>query len=224
MKDILNCVSRTSIVIDIGANIGAHTLPIAKALNEGLVIACEPTEWAFNRLNTNIALNPHLQARVNAIQCGFTAVQGQKIESDIYSSWPLDIAGHPIHGGVANSTFGAESITLDLLVERLKLPHIALIKIDVDGHEWSVLEGSRASINKFQPYLVMEWSPQQIQEFGHQPSDLRALLENLRYELIKFKRSKIVKIHWNDLELIPYGSSQNVVFRHSTYFDIPQTK
>jgi len=224
LKDILRCISRASIVIDIGANIGAHTLPIAKVLDKGLVIACEPTEWAFNRLNANIELNPLLQSRVNAIQCGLTAVEGQKIESDIYSSWPLNTAGHPIHGGVANTTFGAESITLDLLVERLKLPHIELVKIDVDGHEYSVLEGSRASINKFHPYLVMEWSPQQIQEFGHQPSDLRALLENLGYEPIKFKRSKIVKIHWNDLELIPYGSSQNVVFRHSTDFDIPQTK
>jgi len=221
LKDILSCVSGKSIVIDIGANIGAHTLPIAKALDAGLVIACEPTDWAFNRLIRNIELNPHLESRINAVQCGLTAVQGQKIESDIYSSWPLNTAGHPIHGGVANTTFGAESITLDLLVERLKLPHIELIKIDVDGHEYSVLEGSRASINKFHPHLVMEWSPQQIQEFGHQPGDLRALLEDLCYEPIKFKRSKIVKIHWNDLELIPYGSSQNVVFRHSANFDIP---
>ena len=142
-------------------------------------------------------------------------MQGQNIESEIYSSWPLNVAGHPIHGGIAHSTRGAESITLDLLVERLKLQEINLIKIDVDGHEYSVLDGGRVSISKFRPWIVMEWSPQQIQEFGHQPNDLRALLVELDYEPIEFKRSKLVKINWNELDLIRHGYSQNVVFRHS---------
>ena len=220
LRDILDLISDESIVLDIGANVGSHTHAIARELDEGFVIACEPTEWAFNRLRENVELNPHLKSRIFPIQCGLIAVQGQNIESDIYSSWPLNVAGHPIHGGIAHSTCGAESITLDLLVERLKLQQIDLIKIDVDGHEYSVLDGGRVSICKFKPWIVMEWSPQQIQEFGHQPDDLRALLVDLNYEPVKFKRSKIVKINWNELDLIQHGYSQNVVFRHSANLHI----
>jgi len=60
LREIFGFISNRSIVLDIGANIGSHTLPIARELSEGFVIACEPTEWAFNRLRENVELNPHL--------------------------------------------------------------------------------------------------------------------------------------------------------------------
>ena len=52
------------VAVDVGANIGAHTLPMARRVGAaGRVIALEPTRWAVEGLRRNISLNPDL-ARV----------------------------------------------------------------------------------------------------------------------------------------------------------------
>ncbi|MEP7320813.1 MAG: FkbM family methyltransferase [Saprospiraceae bacterium] len=45
-----------AVVFDIGANIGSHTLPLAKIISpgKGIVYAFEPTKWAFEKLQRNI--------------------------------------------------------------------------------------------------------------------------------------------------------------------------
>lgn len=50
-KALARLVQTGDYVIDIGANIGAHTLPLAARVgNNGKVIAFEPTEYAFLKL------------------------------------------------------------------------------------------------------------------------------------------------------------------------------
>ncbi len=44
-------------VIDIGANIGGFTIPLAKKVPNGVVIAIEPQRVLYQLLNANIALN-----------------------------------------------------------------------------------------------------------------------------------------------------------------------
>ena len=47
-------IKEGDIVIDIGANIGAHTLPIANLLDhEGKIYALEPTKFAYSKLKNN---------------------------------------------------------------------------------------------------------------------------------------------------------------------------
>src|SRR3954470_4472656 len=51
-------VSADGTCIDVGANIGALTLPLAEYLERGHVYAVEPTDFAFGKLRKNLALNP----------------------------------------------------------------------------------------------------------------------------------------------------------------------
>src|ERR1043166_6248339 len=52
-------------VLDVGANIGAHTLHFACAVSpSGKVFAFEPTDYAFAKLNANVAANPALVSRI----------------------------------------------------------------------------------------------------------------------------------------------------------------
>src|SRR3984893_15716811 len=70
-------VSPGSLVLDIGANIGAHTLPLAQLVGpNGRVMAFEPTDFAFRKLSRNLGLNPSLAARVEAYHCFLTANDG----------------------------------------------------------------------------------------------------------------------------------------------------
>ena len=63
------------IAIDIGANRGAHTLALARAVGfEGRVIAFEPTLPAFSRLSMALKLNPGFRDRVTLKQSMLTCL------------------------------------------------------------------------------------------------------------------------------------------------------
>src|SRR6202158_5363177 len=67
-------VSPGSLVLDIGANIGAHTLHLAQLVGpNGRVTAFEPTDYAFRKLGRNLELNPELKSRVTACHCFLAA-------------------------------------------------------------------------------------------------------------------------------------------------------
>ena len=57
------------VVLDIGANVGAHTLPLARLVGRGgCVIAFEPSDFAFAKLSRNIELNPELAPAMAVIE------------------------------------------------------------------------------------------------------------------------------------------------------------
>jgi hypothetical protein len=91
----------SSLVLDIGANIGAHTLLLASLVGpNGRVMAFEPTDFAFRKLRRNLDLNPQLASRVETLRCFLTANDGTSIPSAIYSSWPLAIVLVPPERGI----------------------------------------------------------------------------------------------------------------------------
>ena len=61
LKRYSQLIKEGDIVIDIGSNIGAHTLPLARCVGEyGTVISFEPTEYAFLKQINNLCLTPEL--------------------------------------------------------------------------------------------------------------------------------------------------------------------
>jgi Met-10+ like-protein len=75
------------VVLDIGANVGAHTLPLAQLVGPaGQVYSFEPTLYAFEKLQKNLSLNRALASRVIAEQMMLTDCGGE-CEAEIYSSW-----------------------------------------------------------------------------------------------------------------------------------------
>ena len=115
-KSYRRLVSPGDVVLDIGANVGSHTLPLARAVGDsGRVFAFEPTGWAFSKLQTNLALNPDLASRVTAEQVMLVGPGESTVPGAIYSSWPLASGTqlHPVHRGRLMSTDDAHAVTLD---------------------------------------------------------------------------------------------------------------
>ena len=206
-----------NVVLDIGANIGAHTLGLAKSAGPtGSVFAIEPTDFAFTKLRRNIALNLDLGARIHAHQILLVAETDAPHQSEIYASWPLNTAGHvhPKHRGRLAATQNATVTTLDEFAGGLGLDRLDLIKIDVDGHEYPVLKGGANTLAKFRPTLVMEMSPYIHAEENYSFEELVQLLRNCGYSLQDATAWRPVPLHAQQLrELIPDGSSINVIAR-----------
>lgn len=205
------------VVFDIGANVGAHTLRLARSVGPaGKVFAFEPADFAFEKLQRNLALNPELQARTSTHQLFLAAAPAGQAQSEIYASWPLatDSSVHPKHRGRLVTAANASTDTLDHFAADAKIDRLNLMKLDVDGQELPVLQGGLTTLAKFRPILVMEMSPYVHAE---QHSSFAALVELLRdagYSIQDAATWKPLPLDAAELEArIPDGASINVIAR-----------
>ena len=136
---------------------------------DGRVFAYEPTAFAYGKLLANIALNPALAPRIVPVQAMLIGEPGARAAPAIHSSWPLATADdlHPEHRGRAMTTDGARAVTLDEHLRGLAVPQVALLKIDVDGFECTVLRGAEGILRACRPLIVMEWAPYLHEAAGH---------------------------------------------------------
>ena len=119
------------VVFDIGANIGAYTLPLAAHVDRkgGMVHAFEPTRWAYKKLSRNLSANPGIRETVKARQVFLTSPVSPQVPIQVESSWPLHNSEgvNSLHGGKANDTDGALSFTLDEYVKAEGIQKLNLI-------------------------------------------------------------------------------------------------
>jgi FkbM family methyltransferase len=175
------------VVVDVGANVGAISLSLLKELPGATVLAFEPTDWAFNKLQKNLSLNPELKARSRTFQMFLN--DGKKAAPEaVYASWDLTQVGetHVSHGGSLKSASGATSACLDDVIQSHNLTAVHFIKIDTDGHEWDVLQGAKKTLLKYRPTVLFEAGIDLWQEKGLQFSDFEKYFHDLGYE-IRFK-------------------------------------
>jgi FkbM family methyltransferase len=203
------------IVLDIGANIGAHTLHLAHAVGaEGEVWAIEPTDYAIDKLRTNIALNPELAARVVCCQLMLVdRADGYRVPP-LHSSWPLtgEADLHERHGGRLMSTEHARAMTLDSFVHEFGIERVDFIKLDIDGHECAMLRGAHAMLASLRPVILLELSPHQLDEAGGGIEELVDLLAAAGYTLHNIASRAPLPMNGAVLRsLIPHGAGHNAV-------------
>jgi FkbM family methyltransferase len=133
--------------IDVGANFGWYTNLLAQRVGEGGTIhAFEPVPSLAGLLADSVDLNGHRE-RVRVNQAALGAQSG---DITIYT-----FAGLP-HGHASSTPLGRRDATphvcslttLDDYFERLPDQQIALVKIDVEGHELDVLQGARRLLGR----------------------------------------------------------------------------
>lgn len=205
-------------VLDIGANVGAHTLHFAQTVGPaGKVYAFEPTDYAFAKLNANAAANPELSSRISARQVMLAEADADAVKP-LYSSWPLDDTPdvNTMHGGRLMSADNARATSLDAFLDAAGVDHVDFIKIDVDGFECGVLRGAQRTLARMRPVIVMELSPHQLDEMSSSIDDLVAVLQAAGYALEELASGKPLPMSGSGLNaIIPYGASLNAIARAS---------
>lgn len=208
-------VSPGDCVLDVGANIGSHTLPLALLVGStGKVLAFEPTRFAVEKLRANAALNPELQSRIEARQLMLVGAPTDEVEPAIYSSWPLVEAEevHEQHRGRLMSTEGARAVTLDGFLADRQVEHVDFIKIDVDGNEPAVLAGALETLQRHRPKILMEMAPYLFDGAPEQFHRMLSLFEDLGYSLFDANTGRELPAQPDELiRFIPAGVSRNVL-------------
>lgn len=208
-------VTPGALVLDVGANVGAHTLTIALDVGQnGRVIAFEPTDFAVQKLRRNLKLNPSLDGRVAVHHCYLAESDQAKVPDAIYSAWPLEPEDglHAKHLGREMKTETATARSLDSVLEDEADRPVQLVKIDVDGHECSVLAGATEMLRRDQPIFVMEMAPYVLKERGTSLEEFVSYFLPHGYKFFDEKTMKPLPSSSRDLErVIGDGASANVV-------------
>jgi FkbM family methyltransferase len=150
------------VAVDVGAHTGRYTALLARAARE--VLAFEPDEG----LAAYIA-----KARYRNVTVYRAALSNACMERDLFvpvrdGRAALALASlEPEVSGMQTATRRVRATTLDTLAER----DIGFVKIDVEGHELSVLRGARKLIERQKPLFLVE------AEDRHRPGAVAAVRE-----------------------------------------------
>lgn len=154
---VLAVVREGGVAIDIGANLGEWTVPLAHAVGRaGRVIAFEPAPRNAAALIRTLAANALHQAEI--IQCALGDIDGAA-EFAIPAVTSTHIDTGTAHIGPA--AVGHESVEvplrrLDSLAGERRIERVDMIKIDVEGYERRLLDGAAATLARCRPVLVIE--------------------------------------------------------------------
>jgi FkbM family methyltransferase len=156
--------------IDVGANVGVHTLCAAHAMQgNGRVIAFEPFPRTSELLKRTVTMN----GLASICTVRQEAVSDQPGEKDLYVG--LVSAHHSLIE--LDNLVSASSPPVNVPVVRLDdvislLDRVDLIKIDVEGMELEVLNGARRIVSENPNMaIIAEFGPSHLQRSGHSAAD-----------------------------------------------------
>ena len=142
-------VKDKDVVLDIGANIGPHTLFLAKAVGpNGQVHAFEPQRIIFQTLCANMALN-----HITNVFCHNIALGKSPGAVLVPQVRPWD---HFNFGGLSLGSYQLGEVVDVKTIDSLNLSVCNFIKIDTEGMELDVLMGAANTIGTLQPVLYVE--------------------------------------------------------------------
>ena len=161
------------VILDIGANIGNHTLFWANECSAKKIYAFEPVPFIFKILKKNIKIN-NLQERVKIYNVGLS---DKKSAGKITSFDRTNIGGTRLEEAKdEDAKDNIKLVTLDSIDFDEK--RIDLIKIDVEGMDYLVLTGAIKTIKKYKPLILIE-------SFPYEYNISSRILMALGYKIIK---------------------------------------
>lgn len=161
--DMLEHIKKTDlngkVIVDVGANIGNHTVFFSKICNASRVFSFEPQKEVFHILKTNVEIN-NLQEKVAL----FNMALGEK-----RGKGTIKIVDKKNTGMTKVNSCEDGEVMIDSL-DNLLLPadvKIDLMKIDVEGMALGVLKGAQTIISKYKPQIYVEAeTDDEFQEIG----------------------------------------------------------
>jgi FkbM family methyltransferase len=165
--------------LDVGGNIGLQSLRMSACVGQnGKVYAFEPLQHIAEKFKKNIALN-----KVDNVTLFEMALSDQESEMDYkmdkntWNQGTFSLKNEPTGTDTQNIIIK----TADGLPEIQQLESLALIKIDVEGFEYNVLRGLKATLQKHSPRVIFEYDNNYWKSTGQNIASCFDFLTELGY-------------------------------------------
>ena len=182
-----------TIFIDIGCNYGAYSIPIAKLKNKINVYCFDPSKKALNQLKDNILLNDIKNIK------HFNLGVGEKHKTAFFND---DIKNYDNSGlyEISNKYSGKKILinSIDNLIDDGEIipKKKIIIKMDVEGYEFLVLQGMKKTIKKYDVFIFFEFS---IKIFLNHDNLLISFTKFLKENNLKIFNSEFYEVNIEDL-------------------------
>jgi len=176
---LARCVLPGELVIDVGANIGVYTIALAGLKTK--VAAIEPSDPARTVLIRSICRNAFCET-ITVFPCALSNYEGcARFTRD------GDVGNHLVSEHDADAATvrvtTLDSLTTDNFFDR----PVALVKIDAEGHDDQVVQGSLETFRRDRPLVMVEaWN---------RSSEVCKRLEALEYEVLADRGQNIIFAH-----------------------------
>lgn len=157
--------------VDVGANIGNHSIYFSSECKADLVISIEISDIIFKILEGNVKENNLDNIKI------FNVGAGSKESLVTLSDLNTKNIGMT---KIIDDNGDVKILPLDILLTDIE--NIGLIKIDVEGYELEVIKGSLNIINKFSPIIVAEMIDENVfKEFNEYMISLGYFTDKISY-------------------------------------------
>lgn len=167
------------IVIDVGAHQGLYTLLASMQVGKkGWVFSFEPSPRERRRLKWNLRLNFCRNVKIEPLALGKT--EGT---SNFYVCLGKETGCNSLRPPTVKDPIEKITVRVHPLDQYLKagsIHHVDLIKIDAEGSELEVLQGSAETLNSSRPILLCELADSRTAAWGYQASEI--------YEFLRAKK------------------------------------
>ena len=131
----------TDVVIEVGSNIGTHTLALSKMVNKGRVFAFEPQNVVFQNLCANISINS-----ITNCFCVNSALSDKKDEELYFPNY--NFTKEYNFGGMSFLKTSKSDYTIQANVDTLddrfiSLNKLELLKTDAEGMDVNIIKGDQ---------------------------------------------------------------------------------
>lgn len=141
------------VILDVGANIGTHSIEWARSLPNSQIYAFEPARSTLDLLIANVQRND-LQQRITVKGDALASTVGTAEFFESTDSAYSSLRPNPLNP--VQKQYTVPTTTVDAFIEDHAISRLDLLKIDVEGFESDVLRGATATLEKFSPMLFLE--------------------------------------------------------------------
>jgi len=205
LQFIYSVLQKDGCFVDIGANIGFFSLNASAIVGDkGIVYAFEPANNTFNKLKENIESNK--MKNISMHKLALSDAEGVKefhISTDGYDAFNSFVM--PVHGKdyILEKT---DIARLDGFYNDLKQYTNLVIKIDVEGWEYHVVNGAQKVLLALNPILIIEFNDENTSVSEFRCTHLFKLLESLNYSMYNLVEGKLIPKQNED-----YFTYQNII-------------
>lgn len=185
---LFRLLDNTAVVLDVGANLGWHSLVISKRLPGSTVYSFEPIPENYKYLVTNLCLNS--ANNVTSYNFGLSDQSGQ-FDFHYFPEGSVLASQHNLIGCSKSKKLQCKLETMDSFFEESKVKKVDFIKVDVEGAELHVVKGGIATIQEYKPILMLELLEKWSVQFGYHPDEVINLLKDLGYSCFRSKEGTL---------------------------------
>jgi len=165
--------------VDCGANYGFYSLFVASLSKSNKIFSYEASKEVFNSLKENILLNnfQNIESRNLAV----ASEKGKKLNiNQSINDWENSIVHQDF---VKKNTQEVITTNLDEELNDINMnDFLCVIKIDVEGAELEVMQGSKSIINNYKPLIIIEFSIYNLKNIEDQ-NKMKNFLLNSNYSI-----------------------------------------